>query len=327
GYFEHACYRQRDRFAVAQVEDVDALVEDNVAGARALQHLELHRLGHRQEHVDYAADRFFALGRFHRDVVIDGVVGEEAEQFIDVLARPCVTEFGHNFFSVGCHCEFSLFVVEIKAVLVLVIAEQLGETPPVHHRDELALRLFARQQHREVFEHDFLGKRLVLLAMEQADEVAEETVLLQLLAHDEFALVDLRLEKLFAQRLEHRVASRSRNQAEDFRGLHDLEQIAEFEIEIARDFVAVLAPAAILEQFEQAKHQRQPAVGQRSYDRRRHQPRSSIIENTLSVSALKASVRRSRGLGSSTLRSLTTRPGPAAITIMRSASSMASSMM
>src|SRR6202050_281735 len=33
GDFDHAGYRQRDRFAVAQIEDVDPLVENYVAGA------------------------------------------------------------------------------------------------------------------------------------------------------------------------------------------------------------------------------------------------------------------------------------------------------
>ena len=99
---------------------------------------------------------------------------------------------------------------------------------------------------------------LILLSVQEADEVAEEAVLLQLLAQHQLALVHVAVEKLFAERFEHDVAGRSRDEAENFRGLHHLEQIAEFEIEIARDFVAVLAPAAILEQFEQAEDQRQP---------------------------------------------------------------------
>src|SRR5271170_2040769 len=218
-------------------------------------------------------------------------------------------------------------MVEIEAVFILVIAEELSVTPPVHQHHKLALGLLAGQKHREVFEHDFLGQGLVLLAVQQADEIAEEAVLLQLLAQHQLTIVDVRGEKLLAERFEHDVAGRSRREAQDFRGLHHFEQIAELEIEIPRDFVAVLAPAAILEQFEQAEDQRQRAIGQWGYSRRRHQPRSSISEKTLSVNALKASVRRSRGRGNSTLRSLTIRPGPAAITMMRSASSIASSMM
>src|SRR5208282_747210 len=102
-----------------------------------------------------------------------------------------------------------LFVVEIKAVFVLVIAEQLGVAPPVHHGDELALGLFARQQHREMFEHDLLAQRLVLGAVQQTDEVAEKAVFLQLLAQHQLALVDLGVQKLFAERLEHGVSGGS----------------------------------------------------------------------------------------------------------------------
>src|SRR5882757_152 len=163
--------------------------------------------------------------------------------------------------------------------------------------------------------------------MQEPDEVAEQAVLLQLLAHDYFALVDLGVEKLFSERGQHDVAVRSRDEAEDFRRLHHLEQVAEFEIQIARDFVAIFAAAAILEQFEQAEDPRQADVGERMYDRRRHQARSSISERTLSVKLLKTSVRRSRGRGNSTRRSATIRPGPDASTMIRSASSIASSMM
>src|SRR6202030_2737646 len=102
-----------------------------------------------------------------------------------------------------------LFVVEIEAVLVLVIAEQLGIEPPSNHRGKLTLGLFARQQHREMFQHDFPGKRLVLLTAKKSDEIAEEAVFLQLLTQDQLAFVDLRFEKLFPERLEHRVAGRS----------------------------------------------------------------------------------------------------------------------
>src|ERR1700731_3049731 len=141
-------------------------------------------------------------------------------------------------------------------------------------------------------------------------------MLLQLLANDYFALIDLGVEKLFSERGQHHVAVGSRDQAENLRRLHHLEQIAEFEIEIARDFVAVLAAAAILEQFEQAEDPGQADVGERMYHRRRHQARSSISEKTLSVKVLKTSVRRSRGRGNSTLRSATTRPGPDASTMI-----------
>src|SRR5260370_1549370 len=220
-----------------------------------------------------------------------------------------------------------LFVVQIKAVFVLVIAEQLRVAPPVDHRGKLALGLFGGKEHREMLEHDVLGQRLVRLPMQEADEVAEQAALLQLLAHNQLALVDFGIEKLFSERLKHEVAGRSRDEAKDFRRLHHLEQIAESEIEIARELVAVLASAAILQQFKQAEDQRQLRIRKRMYHRRGHHARSSISEKTLSVKALKVSARRSRGRGNSTLRSATMRPGRDASTIIRSASSIASSMM
>src|SRR5271163_4669598 len=73
-----------------------------------------------------------------------------------------------------------LFVVEIKAVFVLVIAEQLGVAPPVHHGDELALGLFARQQHREMFEHDLLAQRFARVAVKKRKKVAKEPVFFKL---------------------------------------------------------------------------------------------------------------------------------------------------
>src|SRR6202022_1911714 len=150
---------------------------------------------------------------------------------------------------------------------------------------------------------------------------------LQLLAYDYLALIDLGVEKLFSKRRQHHVAVRSRDEAKNFRRLHHLEQVAELDVEIARDFVTVFPSAPILEVFEQADDHRQADIGQRMYHRRWHQARSSISEKTLSVKLLKTSVRRSRGRGNSTLISAAMRPGPDASTIIRSASSIASSMM
>ena len=67
-----------------------------------------------------AADCVFAVGGFDRDVVIDGVVGEEAEQLVDILARPCVAEFGHDFFSICSHCAFSLSGLCFNILLFVV---------------------------------------------------------------------------------------------------------------------------------------------------------------------------------------------------------------
>src|SRR5216683_311027 len=178
-----------------------------------------------------------------------------------------------------------------------------------------------------MLEHHFLRERPIRLPVQQSNEVTEQSVLLQPFAHDDLALVHAGVKHLAAERFEDDISGRGRNEAENLGGLHHFEQIAEFEIEISRDFVPILAPAAIVEQFEQAEHPRHAAIRHRRYRPRWHHPRSSISENTLSVHALNASVRRSRGRGISTLRSAATRPGPDASTMMRSASSIASSIM
>src|SRR5581483_3006185 len=219
------------------------------------------------------------------------------------------------------------FLVEIKAIVVLVVAEEFGEAAPVDDGREHPLRRFVRQQHRQVFEHDLLVERVILLRAQQAHQVSEQGVLAQLLADDPFALVDVGGEELAPQRFEHHVARRGRNQAEDLGRLHHLEQVGKLEVEVACDLVAVLAPAAVLEHLEQAEDPWQLAVRNRMDRRRSHQARSSISEKTLSVRLLKGSLRRSRGRAKSTLRSPASRPGPAESTRMRSASSTASSMM
>src|SRR6202158_6457715 len=155
-------------------------------------------------------------------------------------------------------------------------------------------------------------------------------MLFELFADDAFALVHVGGKKLTPQRFQHHVTGRSGNQSQDFRRFHYLEQVGELETQVARDLVAVLAPAAVLEMLEQAEDPRQLAVGNRMnqrWRRGRHQARSSISEKTLSVRLLKGSERRSRGRARSTLISPTSRPGPVESTNMRSASSTASSMM
>ena len=62
---------------------------------------------------------------------------------------------------------------------------------------------------------------------------------------------------LLAQRLEHDVAGGGDDEAEDFGGLHHLEQVAEIELQVAGDLVAVVAAAAIFEGFQQAEDPRQ----------------------------------------------------------------------
>src|SRR5262245_19155029 len=221
----------------------------------------------------------------------------------------------------------NLFLVEVKAILVLVITEEFRKTTPIYNHHEQPVGLFARQQHGEMFEHHFLAQRAILLRAQQTDKVTEQAELLQLLAHQELALVDVTFEKLLTEWLQHDVTRGRGNEPENLGRLHYLEQVAELKLQVARDLVAVLASALILQVFEQAENPGQLAVRNGGDIRRSHQPRSSINEKILSVSALNGSERRSRGRGRSTFRSATTRPGLAASTITRSANSTASSMM
>src|SRR5579872_1644742 len=130
-------------------------------------------------------------------------------------------------------------------------------------------------------------------------------------------MIDVELEELFAERLQHHVAGGSAYEAEQLGRLHHLKQIGEVELQIARDAIAVIAAAAILQRLEQAEHPGQLAI-RNWIDPLSHQVRSSINEKTLSTSTLKASVRRSRGRGISTLISAARRPGCDDITRVRS---------
>src|SRR5216683_975405 len=218
------------------------------------------------------------------------------------------------------------FVVQVKTVLVLVIAEKLGEASPIYDRLEHFLGRLVGQQHREMLQNDLLLERAIFLSAQKAHQVRKKSMLLELLAHHQLALVHVAFEKFLAERFEHDIAGRRRHEAQDLGRLHHLEQVAELELQVARDFVAVVAPTAVLESFEQPEDPRQLAIRDR-IDTGRHQARSSISENTLSVSALNESLRRSRGRGMSTFKSPTMRPGDADSTRILSASSTASSIM
>src|SRR5208337_2347138 len=60
-----------------------------------------------------------------------------------------------------------LFMVQVETVVVLVVTEQLREAAPVDDGREHPFRRFARQQHREMLEYDFLGERAILLCAQQ----------------------------------------------------------------------------------------------------------------------------------------------------------------
>src|SRR5579859_7770096 len=104
-----------------------------------------------------------------------------------------------------------------------------------------------------MLEHNVLGDRLILLAVQEADQVAEEVVPLELLTDDQLALIHLAFEELAAERDELDITGGRRDQPENLRRFHHLEQIAELELQIARDLVTVVAAAAIFQRFEQAE--------------------------------------------------------------------------
>src|SRR5271163_4083390 len=177
-----------------------------------------------------------------------------------------------------------------------------------------------------MLQDDLFVERSIFLPAQQPHQVGEKSLFLELFAHDQFALIDIAVDRLFAQRLEHHVPGGRRNEAQNFGGLHHFKEVAELEVQVASNAVAVVAAAAILERLEQAENPAHLAIGDRIDAGRSHQARSSINEKTLSVSALKPSWRRLRGRGNSTFRSATSRPGPVQSTRIRSASSTASSI-
>src|SRR5215469_3516635 len=177
-----------------------------------------------------------------------------------------------------------------------------------------------------MLQDQFLFNRAVFIALQQANQIVEQPVLAQTLAQHQLALIYVSGKKLAPQRQQHDVAAGGIDKAENLGRLHDLEQLAQIIVQIAGQAVAVFAAVAVIEDFKQAEDTRQVGAGDRMDARRRHQPRSSISEKMRSVIALKPSWRLSRGRGRSTLRSATIRPGVAAITITRSASSTASSI-
>src|SRR5579864_1126554 len=65
------------------------------------------------------------------------------------------------------------FVVQIKTVLVLVIAEKLGEASPIDDRLEHFFGRLVGQQHREMLQNDLLLERAIFLTAQQPHEVGE----------------------------------------------------------------------------------------------------------------------------------------------------------
>src|SRR5215469_11909257 len=148
----------------------------------------------------------------------------------------------------------TLFLIEVKAILVFVVTEEFRFTSPIYNHREHPVGLFARQEHREMFEHHLLAQRAILLRAEQTDKITEQSELLQLFAQQELALVDVALQKLLTERLHDDVARGRRNETENLASLHYLEQVAELELQVARDLIAVFAPTLIVQIFEQAEN-------------------------------------------------------------------------
>src|SRR5215472_14182991 len=123
-----------------------------------------------------------------------------------------------------------------------------------------------------------------------------------MLPDDYLALIHVTFEKLLAEWFDHDVAGRSGHKPEDLSSLHHLEQISKFELQIAGNFITVFTPAAVLQCLQQSEDPGHLAIWN-WINPSRHQARSSINEKTLSVSALNASLRRSRGRAKSTLSS------------------------
>src|SRR5581483_3913159 len=83
--------RQLEPAVGAAREDIDALVEDEIATGGAVENANLDRVRRIEERREQRAQFREPARRSHRDVVADDVVGEEARQLVEVAPRP------------GCH--------------------------------------------------------------------------------------------------------------------------------------------------------------------------------------------------------------------------------
>src|SRR5215475_1894985 len=89
---EHAGDRDL-RLFVAEVKDVNPLVENGAAIGYLAKDFELNSLSHRQERVDHSLDRFLALrSRAHWDILILGIFREEAHDLVKILVLPDLAE-------------------------------------------------------------------------------------------------------------------------------------------------------------------------------------------------------------------------------------------
>ena len=82
-------------------EDVGPLGQHGRAVAGQVVDLELEGVAHADEHVDHRHRGLNALGRLHRDVVVDDLVREEAAQLVRVPRAHGGTEVPDDLFGAG----------------------------------------------------------------------------------------------------------------------------------------------------------------------------------------------------------------------------------
>src|SRR5438874_180469 len=111
-----------------------------------------------------------------------------------------------------------------------------------------------------MLEHYLFLQRLILLRVQQTHKIGKQSKLLQLLPYQELTLVHITFEKTLAEFFKHYVAHRSRDEVEDLRGFHDLKQIGEFELQFARNLIAVLATSSIFEHLQEPENPGQLAI-------------------------------------------------------------------
>src|SRR5712692_4673607 len=100
---EHPSHRDIRLLAVFHRDRVDARVENDIALVCALQDLDHESRGILEKAVGHLADRRFAFGGCHRDVVPYGVFGEIAHDVIDAQTAPGGEEIAYDFFTVNSH--------------------------------------------------------------------------------------------------------------------------------------------------------------------------------------------------------------------------------
>src|SRR5712692_1556294 len=82
---------------------IDPLIHDGVPGGGGVLDVEIDGVSVLHERLDELADGSLAHARLHRDVVVEAVIGQIAQDLVDVLPRPRLTEIGNEFFVFRAH--------------------------------------------------------------------------------------------------------------------------------------------------------------------------------------------------------------------------------